>query len=204
MDLCEESLTAAAIAGDNAALADLLERHHAAVCQRIAPQIGASFRALVEPDDVYQVTCIEAFLKIREFCPAGPEALLRWLTRIAENNLCDAIRFLNARKRPPPRKKVPQPTSDDSHVALLHTLTGSGTTPSGHAMRGEIKKALNDAIAMLPQDYQTVIRSIELEQQTPEEVSELMGRSRAAVYMLRARAHEHLLRLLGDSTKFLR
>lgn len=204
MDLCEESLTAAAFAGDNEVLADLLERHHASVCQRIAPLIGKNYRALIDPDDVYQVTCIEAFLNIRGFQPDGPGAFLRWLTRIAENNLRDAIRWLDREKRLSPRRQLRQAAVEDSYADLLGTLTGSGTTPSGHAVRSEIKSALQDAIAMLPQDYQTVVRSIDLEQRTPSEVGEAMGRSRAAVYMLHARAHEHLLKLLGDSTRFFR
>ncbi|MBI1827292.1 MAG: sigma-70 family RNA polymerase sigma factor [Planctomycetes bacterium] len=204
MDICEESLTTAAIAGDNTALAQLLERSYSAVVERLAPTIGPSYRSLIDADDVYQVTCIEAFLKIREFRPEGSHAFVGWLTHIAQNNVRDAIRWLNRKKRMSPRKKAPRAHATDSYIGLLAELKGSGTTPIARAMGLELKTLMDDAIAKLPQDYQKVVRMIDLEERTAQEAAEVLGKSSAAVYMLHARAHEHLAKLLGDSTKFFR
>jgi RNA polymerase sigma factor (sigma-70 family) len=204
VDVCEENLTAAAIAGDNAALAQLLERSHSVVCERLAPAIGPRYRSIIDRDDVYQVTCVEAFLTIREFRPDGPGAFVGWLTRIAQNNLHDAIRWLDREKRKPPGKQAPRAHATDSYMGLLATLTGSGTTPSGHAAQQEAKTALDEAIAKLPQDYQKVVRIVDLDERPAQEAADVLGKSRAAVYMLHARAHEHLAKLLGDSTKFFR
>lgn len=197
----EDSLTTAAVGGDEQALAQLLERHEEELRRRVAAKIGPVYQASIDAADVLQVTYIEVFLQIREFEPGKPGTFLGWLTRIAENNLLDAIRAEERRKRPSPHDRV-SINGGDSCFDLWMSLTGTGTTPSAHAARGEAKNLLDAAIGRLPPDYQAVVREYDIAQKPGVEVAKSMNRSIHAMHMLRARAHDHLRKLLGRSSQF--
>jgi RNA polymerase sigma-70 factor (ECF subfamily) len=157
---------------------------------------------VLDPEDVMQVTYLEAFLRMDEFKNRGPGSFPAWLREIAQNNLRDAIKGLNGEKRPPPHKRVDPPRGEDSVVALYELLGVTSTTPSRAAARGEAKSRLEKAIEELPEDYATAVRLHNLEGRTGPEVAEAMGRSRGAVFMLLARAHDRLRERLGTASQF--
>lgn len=202
MSFCEESLIAAAVAGDRAALEKLLEYHFPSLCDRLKGAIGPAYRAVLDTDDALQITCMEAFLGIARFHRRGPDAFFGWLLRIAQNNLRDAIRSLDREKREPRKRQVRDPYGTDSYVGLLANLVGTGTTPSGHAAREEMMTVLKEAIGKLPELYQKVVKLIDLEGNSTDVVAKSLGRTPGAVHMARQRAHDHLSRLMGDSTRF--
>jgi RNA polymerase sigma-70 factor (ECF subfamily) len=191
---------AAAIAGDTDALSALLREHGPRLREQLS--IDSKWRSVLDADDVMQVTYMEAFLNIDKLAPGGVGAFFSWLRRIAENNLRDAIRALEAQRRPPPAVSLPAPASGDSVVALYDLLGATTTTPSRDAARREMATALDTALARMPEDYAAVIRAYDLEGQPIATVAARMGRSPAAVYMLRARAHDRLREVLGAETRF--
>jgi DNA-directed RNA polymerase specialized sigma24 family protein len=91
----------------------------------------------------------------------------------------------------------------DSCAALYQVLTGSSSTPSHAAARGEAESALQKAIEALPPTYAQVVRLYDLECKSAPEVAEAIQRSVGAVFMLRARAHERLRELMGSPSRFL-
>jgi RNA polymerase sigma-70 factor, ECF subfamily len=199
----EAAVVEKAVAGDRAALAELLRRFGPVVRQRIAPRISKVWQSVLEPDDVMQVTYMEAFLNIGRFKAAGPGAFTAWLSRMAENNLLDAVKELERAKRPDPRRRVrPARTAEDSYVALVEMLGVTTTTPSRNAARGEIQVCLDGALSRLTEDYATVIRLYDLQGLSALEVSERMKRSQGAVFMLLARARERLREVLGAESQF--
>ena len=125
----------------------------------------------------------------------GSSALLR-ITR-------DAIKELDRRKRPARRLQLAGACSDESYVALLDTLSGSQSTPSKGAARAECRELLESALSSLPPDYETVVRLFDLDGRTAPEIAEQLGRSPGAIYMLRVRAHQRLIEILGPSVAFL-
>ncbi len=195
----DDELIARSVGGDNDALAELLERYDGLV--RRGLRIARKWRAVLDLDDVMQVTYLEAFGRIGRFTPAGSAAFLKWLTRIAENNLRDAARGLGRAKRPPPEGRV-VPTGVDDPAGVLTYLVETCSTPSRFARRGESKRILEEAIGRLPQDYQTVIQRYDMQGQSAAEVAAAMGRTQGAVYMLRARAHDQLREILGSESRF--
>src|SRR5256885_1282570 len=100
MESSIESLVQRAVAGDEEALSTLLEELGLQLQAEIEQKIGAKYRGLVDAEDVIQVTCLEAFLRIRSFRPRDPDSFMAWLRRAAENNLQDAFRNLEREKRP--------------------------------------------------------------------------------------------------------
>src|SRR5262249_861072 len=144
----------------------------------------------------------EAFLQIGKFKAEGAGAFLGWLTRIAQNNLRDAVRELSAVKRSPPGQRVVAGNQQDSESVLLANLGITTTTPSRNVASEEVRAAINNAIALMPPDYGTVVRLYDLEGKSIGDVAAAMRRSTGAAHMLRTRAHEHLRDILGSDTAF--
>jgi RNA polymerase sigma factor (sigma-70 family) len=185
--------------GDDDALALVLERFGPGV--RAAIDISPKWQGEIEADDVMQITYIDAFLRIGS-CAARSEAMFQaWLAQIARNNLMDAIRGLEAEKRPPADRRL-RLNGGDAHARLCELVGATTTTPSRVASRAELRSLVEQAIARLPADYATVIQQIDLGGAAPTAVAERLGRSRAAVHMLVGRARERLREILGSATKF--
>ncbi len=198
---CDE-LVRQAIAGDEKALRQLLERDGPAVRERFSGQIPNRYRALLTIDDLMQETYTDAFLDVGEFANRGDHSFERWLSTIAKHNLLNAIRMLDAEKRGGKRHRIEVGASDDSFIAL-HDILGSTTTPSGHAARKEATGLLTAALERLPDTYRQVVSMYDLEGASIDSVSQVLKRTPGAVFMLRSRAHKALKQLLGSRSDYL-
>jgi RNA polymerase sigma-70 factor (subfamily 1) len=185
----------AAVGGDVDAMTELLNEWAPDVERSLS--ISREWRSVLEPEDVMQVTYLEAFLQIGRYDPERAESFGAWLRRIAENNLKDAIRGLQRQKRPQPSDRVTMPAGADSASDMLSQLGVTTTTPSRHAAREERSDRLEVALEALPADYAKAIRFYDLQGLPIAEVARQMGRSPGAVHMIRARAHDELRRILG-------
>jgi len=197
-----ETLLREARAGDREALVVLLSTVAPQIRRKIAGRITPALRASIDEDDVMQITFLEACLGIGRFTTGGVSEFTAWLSRMAENNLIDAIRALESGRRPDPRMQVRPASREGSYIGLVALLGATSSTPSLHAARGEICAALDAALRTLPDDYEKVVRLYDLEGRTITEVAAELARSPGAVYMLRARAHERLRDELGASSQF--
>lgn len=183
-----------AVAGEQDALAALLERYGPAVRSSISGQIPDRFRPLLSEDDVMQETYTDAFLSISSFDLSG--SFLAWLKTVARNNLFDAIRGLQALSREGERRRVEHSSSHDQFSAFIESVCDSGTTPSGHAMRRELKESLKNVLEQLPENYRRVVQLYDLECRSIEETARSLGCSAGAVFMRRARALRMLRSML--------
>lgn len=164
--------------------------------------IPPTFRSALDIDDVIQVTFIEAFLRIGTFIPRGPGSFEAWLTRMARNNLKDAVKALRAEKRVPRHRMVTIGAGSDSYEGLLNQLGSSSATPSRAAAGAESRNLVEDALGKLPPDYARVVRLMDIDAQTAPQAASALGRSVGAVYMLRVRAHALLREILGGSGRY--
>lgn len=198
-----DALVANALDGDVEALMAVLEEIAPRIRARITPKIPAAYQSMIEPDDVMQVTYGEAYSKIRRFRAGDADAFASWIATLAENNLIDALRALDAAKRPGPKHRVEKPKmAEDSMAALVDLLGVTSTTPSIVAMRGEAGNILVQTIEKLSPEYAAVIRLYDLDGMPAAEVARRIGKSEGAMYMLRARAHERLREFLGKESRF--
>lgn len=196
-----------AVGGDEGALTDLLKRLGPDLRIHLARQIGATWRSVIDEDDVLQVTYLEAFVRITQFVPppeaeAEEDAFRGWLRRVAENNLKDAIRGLERSKRPDPRKRLHATTEEGSFIELAEALGATSTTPSRVAAKDEAAGFIQRTLSRMPPAYEQVIRMYDLQGKSIAEVAKAMGKSEGAVFMLRARAHDRLKDLLGTESMF--
>jgi len=195
----DESLLVAAKGGDKEALGELLLRHGPVV--RAGLQINPKWQSVLEPNDVMQVTYFEAFEQIDRFTGNGP-SFRRWLRRIANNNLRDAIQAMERAKRPHPDKRVERTSSDESPEALFGLFQEGGATPSRHAAMNEVRALLESEIERLPTDYRTVIKQHFLDGHSVSEIAKEMGRTSGAVHLLRIRALRKLETIMGTGSRF--
>ncbi|MDX2148789.1 MAG: RNA polymerase sigma factor [Planctomycetota bacterium] len=203
MPVSDEELLQRAKQRDEDALSELLLRHGPIISQRIGPRIGQQWRAMIAPEDVMQVTYLEAFLRIERVQAKDVAQFIAWLTKVADNNLRDAIRVLEADKRPQPNRRLASSRRQhDSSIGLLEMLAVASQTPSRVVATDEALKFLHRALDQLPPDYARVVREYDLENRPVEEVAANLQRSPGAVYMLRARAHECLQELMGNPGQF--
>jgi DNA-directed RNA polymerase specialized sigma24 family protein len=87
-------------------------------------------------------------------------------------------------------------------VALYELLGATSTTPSRVVAGQEGQTLLQSALEELPPDYAKVVRLHDPEGRSGPEVAVAMGRSRGAIFMLLARAHDQLRQRPGTATKF--
>ncbi len=151
MSQSDEPLLMQAAEGDDDAMTALLQRYGPQVRGRINGRIAERYRSAFDEDDVMQVTYLEAFLRTGGFTFSGVDGFVAWLTRIAENNLRDAVKELNRNKRPPRDKRLTG-IGDASYVSLLENLGGSLSTASQHAQKNEAKILLEACLSRLPPD----------------------------------------------------
>ncbi|MFH1418881.1 MAG: RNA polymerase sigma factor [Planctomycetota bacterium] len=200
MGATDDALVSSAVTGNSDALTALLQEHGSRVRRRLS--FDPVWRSLVDTADVMQVTYLEAFLRIGQLEGRTQDAFVAWLTRIAENNLRDAIRELERGKRPSPRRRIHRRTPEASTITLLETLGCTTATASRCAADREAQRLLESAIARLPEAYRQVVRMMDLEDRPVRQVAEALGRSAGAVYMLRSRAHDRLREVLGPESRF--
>lgn len=198
-----EDLIGQARSGDRRALGNLLEQHGPSIRRKLRGAIPTRWQALLSIDDVLQQTYIDAFLDIGDFAGSRPEAFEGWLSTMARRNLHDAIRMLTAEKRGGDRTRITRPLSDESFVHLFELASGTQSTPSRTAGKGEIRTFIEDALQRLPPDYRQAVVLFELEGLRAERVAAMLNRSAGAVYMLRARALDRLASILGPPSKYL-
>lgn len=195
----DDGLLIEAKRGDRAALGELLLRHGPAI--RATLQINPKWQSVLEVNDVMQVTYFEAFEQIDRFT-GNAKSFRRWLRRIANNNLRDAIQAMERAKRPHPDRRIERTASDDAPDILYGVFQDPDGTPSRHAAAKEIRGLLESEIDRLPPDYRTVIREHFLEGHSIAEIAEHMGRTSGAVHLLRIRAVKRLNKLMGSGSRF--
>jgi RNA polymerase sigma factor (sigma-70 family) len=191
-----------AVVGDSGALTELLQQHGPALRAQFASAIPTRWHALLSVDDLIQETFTDACLDVVGFDTGRADSFAAWLSAIARHNLANAVAALEADRRGGTRRKVEPTASDDSFTQLFELLATTSSTPSRQVARSEATTALEQAIDRLPETYQQVVRLYDLQGWEVTAVAKVLGRSPGAVFMLRARAHRALRRLLGAPANY--
>jgi RNA polymerase sigma factor (sigma-70 family) len=189
-----DALVMAAVGGSAEALQEVLGTSGPRVARRV--RIDPRWSRALSVEDVMQVTYMEAFLRIRSLGSTTRGGFEAWLTRIAKNNLVDAVRSLQAAKRPDSAERMTSGFAGESSRTLLQAIQGSSDGALTQLGRTESVEALMDAIGKLPQSYREVVRALDLDERAAGDYATELGKSVGAVHMLRSRAHDRLRELL--------
>ena len=185
------------------AMMQLLLEHYETLRRHIEARIPAHLRRVFSAEDVLQEALPIVCKSIRNFNPVHSGSFPAWLKMIAEHKLLDRQKAEEAVKRGGGKVCVSDQASFASGSAkLLRIVAQDSRTPSRSIERRERERALQVALAGLPDDYRQVIQWMCLEELPASVVAKRMNRSIGAVYMLCQRAKFALREILGNTSQF--
>jgi RNA polymerase sigma-70 factor (ECF subfamily) len=194
-----ERLIAEARAGDTSTLGRLLEsyRNYLRLLARL--EIGRRLQGKVDASDVVQETFLDAHRYFATFRGQAEAQLVHWLREILAGTLANVYRrYLGTQARDVRLECALAADLDQSSHALAQLLVDPHSSPSQQAVRGEQTLLIADALARLPEDYQTVIVLRHLEGLTFAEVARRLGRSVDSVEKLWLRGLTRLRREFAE------
>jgi RNA polymerase sigma-70 factor (ECF subfamily) len=185
--------------GDEAARQDLLARHRGRLRQMIGVRLDRRLLGRLDPSDVVQEVLAEAHQKLDDYLRERPLPFYPWLRQIAWQRLVKVHQHHHARKRGVTREGPLPGLPDESLGELAGRLAASGTSPSRHAVREELRLRVRGALGRLGERDREVLVLRYLEQLPLAEVAAVLGASEGAVKARHARALLRLQALLGDA-----
>ena len=198
----EQTLIRDAVAGDGVALKLLIVESHNRLRDHLASKIPPSLLRFLDVDDILQETHIEVFRHINEFKPQGRDSFYRWVATIALNRLRNTIKRHHRAKRDVGRlvSGRGRHSIEESSIALIEMVAGTGTTPSRSIMRREAVAAVQNALEEIPVQYQQAIRMVYLEGLPVAEVAKRLVCTKRAVHGLCRRGLQQLRDRLPSAT----
>jgi len=194
-----EDLIRRASDGEKVATEELFARHRDRLRQMVAVRMDPRLAARVDASDVVQETLVEASRKLPEYLQNRPLPFYPWLRQIAWERLVDLHRrHVRAQKRAVGRQSWQHTLPDRSTMALADRLLASGTTPSGHFAREELRDRMKTALTELPPHDREVMVLRHLEQLSTREIASVVGMTEGAVKTRHLRALQRLRGLLND------
>ena len=194
-----------AMAGQSAAMEQLLFVHFSALERHVAPKIPPSVRRQLDVEDVLQDVFTQAFRDMRHFDPQAGSSLLAWLKGIADHRLADALKRIRRRKRGGDMHQLTPAAAGRSSAfgALIEVAFQESGLASREVAGEEAAQALQIAVAALSDDQREVIRARFFDGLSVEEIAIQTGRSEGAVRGLIHRAKENLRVAMGRSSRWL-
>ncbi len=191
--------------GEAEAVERLLTAHREPLRRMIGMRLDPALAARVDASDVVQDVLLEAHKRLQDYLrnPAMPFHL--WLRHIAKDHVIDAHRrHRQAQRRSLDREQpiVPAALSDRSSIELAGQLLDHEVTPASAAIRQELQRKLDAAVAGLGEDDREVILMRHGEQLSNQEVAAALGLTEAAASMRYLRALRRLRSALlpGESS----
>ena len=194
-----ELLIAEARAGDTSTLGRLLEsyRNYLRLLARI--EIGRRLQGKVDASDVVQETFLDAHRYFARFRGDAEAQFVHWLREILAGTLANVVRrYLGTKARDVRLERALVADLDQSAHGLTQLLVAPDSSPSQQAIRAEQALLIAEALARLPEDYQTVIVLRHLEGLTFPQAAERMGRSVDSVEKLWLRGLTRLRREFAE------
>ncbi len=188
-----QELVALAKEGDQSALNQLYRVYAERVRWMVRFRMSKKLRSKLESMDLVQDTLIHALGGLDDFTYKNEGDFVRWLSKIAENELRGSLKKLHADKRDI-RKEVPldnyRPTAGGGLVGTPGPI--EATTPSVIMSRKEDLDKLEKAIDELKPEYREAIVLTKIDGLSYKEIAGRLGKSSDAVRKLVSRAMAEL------------
>lgn len=194
-----ERWIAEARAGNTVTLGRMLEgyRNYLRLLARI--EIGRRLQGKVDASDVVQETFLAAYRSFADFRGHAEGQLVCWLREILAGTLANVVRrYFGTQARDVRLERALGADLDQSSNALAQLLVDPHSSPSQQVVRAEQTLVIAEALARLPEDYQTVLVLRHLEGLTFPEVARRMGRSVDSVEKLWLRGLTRLRREFAE------
>jgi RNA polymerase sigma-70 factor (ECF subfamily) len=201
----EKRLLDAAVAGDLAALEQILLSHFQTLERHIEPKIPPEARRHIGAEDVLQDVLTQAFRDIDQFQERDGSSLIAWLKTIADHRLTDALKRIGAKKRGGHQHRLSSADfAQTSNVAaLIDIVCHDSHLPQKSVARREMERAIKVALASLPENQRAVIVARYVEGKDVTEIARDTGRTEGAVRGLIQRGKENLAEAMGRASQWL-
>ncbi len=181
--------------GEPNAVDQLLDAHREPLRRMIGLRLDPALAARLDASDVVQDVLLEAHKRLSDYLrnPVMPFHL--WLRHIAKDHVIDAHRrHRQAQRRSLDREQpiMPAVLADHSSYELAGQILDQEPTPASAAIRQELQRRLDVAIAALDDDDREVILMRHSEQLSNQEVATMLGLTEAAASMRYLRAVRRL------------
>jgi len=184
-----QELVALAKDGDKSALSRLYGIYAERVQWMVRLRMSKQLRSKLESMDVVQETLVHALSGLDKFTYKNEGDFVRWLSKIAENELRGNLKKLHAEKRDI-RKEVRldsfRPTTGGGFAGVAGPI--GITTPSVIMSQKEDLAKLEKAIDRLKPEYREAIVLTKIDGLSYGEIAEKLGKSPDSVRMLATRA----------------
>ena len=142
--------------------------------------------------DAVQEAFIAAFRAIDRF--EGGSSISTWLHRIAIN--CCLMKLRSGRRRPETSIEDLLPTFDETGHRVLHEESWPESVEAAIQSR-QTRERVRKAIALLPENYRTVILLRDIEELSTEDAARVLGATVTAVKVRLHRARQALREILA-------
>ena len=196
-----QRLVRQAVAGDRAAMDELLGRHRERLRRMVAVRLDPRLSARADPSDVVQETLAEASQQLSQYYEQRALPFYAWLRALAWQRLVKLYRqHVVAQRRSVGREQADVPDlSDDSAMDLAERVAADISSPSEHLARVDRQQRVRAALNQLsPQDREIIVMR-HLEELQVDEIAAILGISAGAVKMRRMRAFERLRAILESN-----
>jgi RNA polymerase sigma-70 factor (ECF subfamily) len=201
-DVNELDLIRQAVAGDRAALSQLLLLHYDGLQRRLTGRIPAELQGLLRPEDLLHQTLVRVAQAIGSYETRHAGAFRGWLDTIADNLLKDAVKRRRRERRAPEPSLDNRAPDESSMAAMVERIAQDGSTPVGQAQRRESIRRMQAALAALPADQRDIVERYYLQGQSYERIAAETGRSKDAVRGIGYRARKNLREIMGRSSLY--
>ncbi|MEM7307964.1 MAG: RNA polymerase sigma factor [Planctomycetota bacterium] len=144
--------------GDNAALGELLGRYRDRLRRIVRIRMGSRLRSLLEADDLMQDVYLIAVRKLATIEVRDHASILRWLTKVAENQIRDRVSFHDAQRRDQARLASLDAPVQGTGSSPGFEPAGREPSPSQEAIYAEAQEAVDAHVERLqPRAYRRVL-----------------------------------------------
>ncbi len=189
--------------GEVGAVERLLETHREPLRRMVGLRLDPALAGRVDASDIVQDVMLEVSQRLAEYLrdPGMPFHL--WVRHIAKDHMIDAHRRHRlAQRRSLDREQpiVPAALADRSSLELAGQFLDRELTPATAAVRHELQRRMQQAVAELDEDDREIILMRHYEQLSNQEVAAAVGLSEAAASMRHLRAVRRLREALQGDT----
>ena len=200
-DETEDPRVSRAVAGDEAAMAELFEEHRERLKRMIELRLNRKLHVRVDASDVLQEAYVDLAKQLKSYSENPAIPFFIWLRRITGQRLIMVHRkHLGAAKRDAKMEMnlARRDTPEASSVFLASQLVGQLTTVSQRVMRDERQDKLREVLENLDKDDREIIALRHFEHLTIAEIASLYEVTEAAAGMRHLRALRKMKKHLGQ------
>ena len=188
--------------GEADAVERLLEAHRDGLRRLVGLRLDPAVARRVDASDIVQDVLLEVSQRLADYLRKPDMPFQLWVRHIARDHVIDAYRRHRlAQARSVDREQPLRPVglADPSSLELAGQFIDKEVTPASAAVRAELQRRLQDAVARLEDDDREVVLMRHFEQMSNQEVAAALGLTEAAASMRHLRAVRRLrAALLGE------